>query len=229
MSGVDLRQARRARGWTQQEVARRLDVSQGYLSLLERERRNAPAHLRRRLQPLLELPPTALPAEETPLVAPSAERLARSLSALGYAGFAYLRSGARRANPATVLLQALSENDLEPRLAAALPWLAWRYVELDWGWLLDRARLRDLQNRLGFTVSLARRLGECAGLSDRVAVLKRCELALERSRLAREDTYCRDSMTEAERRWLREHRPAEAARWNLLTNLTVATLPYAPS
>ncbi len=35
-----------------------------------------------------------------------------------------------------------------------------------------------------------------------------------------------DSMPEAERRWLTEHRPAEAKRWNLLTDWTAEVVRY---
>jgi hypothetical protein len=38
------------------------------------------------------------------------------------------------------------------------------------------------------------------------------------------DTLCRESMTRAERAWLREHRPKSAEHWNLLTDLTVEQL-----
>ncbi len=50
---------------------------------------------------------------------------------------------------------------------------------------------------------------------------------LERSRLVREDTFCHASLTEVEKRWLREKRPPEAQHRNLLTDLTVEQLPYA--
>ena len=40
-----------------------------------------------------------------------------------------------------------------------------------------------------------------------------------KSRLAPEDTFCHDSMTQAERVWLREHRSPTAAHWNLLTDM----------
>jgi hypothetical protein len=49
---------------------------------------------------------------------------------------------------------------------------------------------------------------------------------LEPSRLAKEDTLCRESMTRAERAWLREHRPKSAEHWNLLTDLTVEQLDH---
>jgi hypothetical protein len=49
---------------------------------------------------------------------------------------------------------------------------------------------------------------------------------LEPSRLAKEDTLCRESMTRAERAWLREHRPKLAEHWNLLTDLTVEQLDH---
>ena len=59
---------------------------------------------------------------------------ARELAALGYPGFAYLKTQARR-NPAGVLLDALNEPDLDARVAEGLPWLALNYVDLDWDWL----------------------------------------------------------------------------------------------
>jgi len=50
---------------------------------------------------------------------------------------------------------------------------------------------------------------------------------LERSRLVKEDTLCHDSLTEAERKWLRANRPATAAHWNLLTDMKAENLPHA--
>jgi hypothetical protein len=50
---------------------------------------------------------------------------------------------------------------------------------------------------------------------------------LDHARLAREDTLCQRSLSEAERRWLRQERPAIARHWNLLTDLDVEHLPYA--
>jgi hypothetical protein len=47
-----------------------------------------------------------------------------------------------------------------------------------------------------------------------------------RSGLAKEDTLCHDSLTEAERKWLRVNRPPEAARWNLLTDMKAENLPH---
>jgi post-segregation antitoxin (ccd killing protein) len=49
---------------------------------------------------------------------------------------------------------------------------------------------------------------------------------LELSRLAAETTLGRDSMPEAEKRWLRENRSPQAKRWNVLSSLTAAELPY---
>ncbi len=89
------------------------------------------------------------------------------------------------------------------------------------------AKLRDLQNRLGFVVTLARGVAERAGDGDTAAALADLEAQLERSRLAREETLCRPSLSEAERRWLAKHRSADARRWNLLTDWTVDALRYA--
>jgi hypothetical protein len=72
-------------------------------------------------------------------------------------------------------------------------------------------------------VTLARQLAEQRGNAEDAARLVQAEHALEYSRLQREDAF-RPSMTEAERRWLRQHRSAEATRWNVLTSLNASEL-----
>lgn len=84
---------------------------------------------------------------------------------------------------------------------------------------LAQAKLNDVQNRLGFVVTLARRPAERREDAATVSTLTAVEGRLQRSRLAREDTLCRESMTRAERVWLRSHRPSDARRWNLLTDV----------
>jgi hypothetical protein len=87
--------------------------------------------------------------------------------------------------------------------------------------------MRDRQNRVAFIVSLASQVAEkrgytalAKGLSDKVD-------KLERSRLAAEDTLCREHMTQAERKWLRNHRSPAAEHWNLLTDLSTDQLDHA--
>ena len=92
---------------------------------------------------------------------------------------------------------------------------------------MREAKLRDLQNRLGFVVTLARGLAGRRGDADKATALAHLEAQLERSRLAREEPLCRASMPEAERRWLVDHRSADARRWNLLTDWTADALRYA--
>lgn len=165
---------------------------------------------------VLDLPATALPLGSTsaPL---GDDAAATALATLGYPGFAYLR---RRPalNPAELLLRTLKTADLNARVVEALAWVALTYADLDWEWLVRHAKLDDLQNRLGFLVTLARRLAEKRENAEAAGRLARAEQALEYSRLQREDAF-RPSMTDAERRWLREHRSPEARRWNVLTNL----------
>jgi hypothetical protein len=153
--------------------------------------------------------------------------LAYELASLGYPGLVYLRSNRRRRNPAEVLLSALSASDLDSRIVEALPWVVWKFSNLNWEWLTGAAKLNDLQNRLGFVITVARRLAEHFGERDKAVLLSDREKLLEPSRLAREDTLCHDSLTEAERRWLRKHRPQEAKHWGLLTDLTLEHLSYA--
>jgi hypothetical protein len=106
----------------------------------------------------------------------------------------------------------------------ALPWLLVSYPKLDWEWLLREAKVHDLQNRLGFVVTIAREVAEKQGRSDAVHVLRHWEDVLENSRLEREDAFARHTLAEAERTWLRRNRSPEAARWNLLTTTSADTV-----
>jgi hypothetical protein len=156
----------------------------------------------------------------------NAQSLVEGLAALGYPGFTHVNPG-RRANPAQLLFDALRMHDLEPRLAEALPWVVWRYQDLDWDWLVREAKLHDLQNRLGFVVGLAKQVADRNQQTADAEALATVERRLEPSRLAREDTLCHASMTQAERHWLREHRSTHAQHWNLLTGLVPDHLSYA--
>jgi len=215
--------ARRRAGLTQAKAAVRLGVSQGYVSLLENGRRNPSGKLKRSLERAYRLHRGAVDRE---LPKASQDDLARDLAALGYAPFAYLRSRAKP-SPERVLLAALSQDDLDARLTEALPWVALTYPDLNWLWLSDHARCRNLQNRLGYVVTLAREVLERGGRVDAAAKLGAQESALGRSLLAREDTLGHESMSRVEREWLRENRPEQARRWNLLSDLRADQLPYA--
>jgi hypothetical protein len=129
-------------------------------------------------------------------------------------------------NPAELLLRVLRHRDVDARVVDALPWVLVRYPDLDWNWLSREAKVDDLQNRLGFLVSVARQLAELRGENETAQKLAEQEQTLERSRLQREDAF-RESMTDAERRWLREHRPSEAAHWNMLSAVNAHELADA--
>lgn len=167
-----------------------------------------------------DLPPSVLPpVAGSPAKPQSAAReLADDLAALGYPGFVYLRSGTVQKNPHQVVLTALAQPNLEARLVEALPWLLVQHAEADTRWLEDHAKLGDLQNRLGFVVSMARRAVEGkVGRQHAAQALAQMEGRLYRSRLACEDTLCQEPLTQAERQWLRKNRSADARKWNLLT------------
>jgi hypothetical protein len=195
--------------------------------MLERNERRVPEQLTRKAAGLYSMSAAVLPATVTwDNVRPvDEETLASELAALGYPGLSYLKSKRRR-NPAEVLLSALSTGNLDSRLTEALPWVLLKFPELDWRWLVAAAKLNDLQNKLGFVTSVARRLAEQADKSETAALLARQEEALERSRLICEDTLCHDSLTEPERRWLRNNRSEEAERWGLLTDMTPEQLSH---
>jgi hypothetical protein len=155
------------------------------------------------------------------------DALALELAFLGYPGFSHLRPGREGKNPAEVLLSALSAGDLDSRLVEALPWVLLNYPDLDWEGLMTAAKASDLQNRLGFVTSVARQLAEMNGENGKAALLGKREAELEQSRLECEDTLCHDSLTESEKRWLRERRSEEAKRWGLLADLSPEHLHYA--
>ena len=229
MDGNQLRDARLQNDLTQVDAALALGVTQAYWSMLEKGYRPLSERFVRKALRVLHLSPTVLPlpSEEkgTP-ASPQKRDFSGELGALGYPGFAYLRVKAKR-NPAEVLLDALNQPDLDARVAEGLPWLALNYVAMDWTWLVRNAKVHDRQNRLGFTVSLANEVAEGKSDSDRARKLRQCLEDLEPSRLAREDTFCHDSMTKVEKAWMREHRSPAAAHWNLLTDMKGEQLAYA--
>lgn len=229
MDGKALKEARLKKQWTQEQAALALDVTQAYLSMLETGSRKLSQSFVRKAVKTLSLPPTALPLRSEEAAMPGSFQnvdFSAELGALGYPGFSYLRARRRR-NPAQVLLEALDTSNLDARVAEGLPWLVFTYPDMDWDWLVRNAKLRDRQNRLGFSVSLAGEVAKGRNDHKKAKDLQRCLKALESSRLVREDTFCRDAMTQAERVWLREHRSPAAAHWNLLTDMKGEQLAYA--
>ncbi len=230
MNGTALREARERGGWTQVRLAEKLGVTQAYLSLMETGKRRVPPRLARMLTRLLDLPPTMLPV--TTFLASKKRStndwLTAQLARLGYPGFAYQKRPGPVHNPAEVLLEGLALDSLEARLAEALPWMLLRYEGFDVQRLVAEAKARDLQNRLGFMVALAREVAERSkSFERRMPELHLFEKTLEPSRLAREETFAQGHVTERMREWLRKERTDAAKHWNLLTDLKVEHLPYA--
>lgn len=218
-----LQTARRKTGCSQHAAAARLGISQPYYSQLESGVRALPDQLAVRAVTKLEASPCVLPL---PALSPawrpvSPDRLTSALAAIGYPPFAHLRKSAKPMNPGMAVVGALAHSDLDVRLIEALPWVLSAFPDLDLTWLAAQSRLLNLQNKLGFLVTLADKAAAHAPplaqlLSD-----------LESARLAGEGTLCRDSMPTAERDWVRKNRPAAAGHWRLLTTLTREQLPYA--
>ena len=222
MEGPALKQARLAAGRTQAEAARRLGITQAYLSMVERGARPVSRTLASKAAKVFQVPATDLALGAWQPHGRDDRYFKTALARLGYPGFGYLRGGRKR-NPAEVMMDALDADNLDPRVTEALPWLAVVYPGMNWDWLTSQAKLRDRQNRLAYLLTVA----EKKSLPDAARTIAARVAELERSRLAREDTLCAGSMTQAERKWLRAHRPAAAAHWNLLTDLTAEQLDYA--
>lgn len=226
MNGPQLKEARQQKGWTQEEAAKHLRLSQTYLSLLESGRRDLPAHLLKAFSKVYKFSPLSLPFHgEASWPGLDADALTRELAGLGYPGFAYMKTKATW-NPAELLVVALSR-DLDRVTAEALPWVALKYHDMDWQWVIRESKLRDAQNRLGFAVTLARAVAERKSDSGTVEHLRAVEISLQSSRLARTDTFCHENMTQSERRWLQKRRTPQARRWNLLSDLAPEHLTHA--
>jgi hypothetical protein len=127
-----------------------------------------------------------------------------------------------------VLVEALRLDDLDSRVAEALPWVLLNYPDLDRNWLLREARLQGLTNRLGFLVSLALRLLEQRGnqQSDTYRALQELEQLLEQSRLEAESSLG-PRLSAAQQEWVRQNRTEEANRWHVLTTWRPEHLQYA--
>jgi len=225
MNGERLNAARRTAGWTQAEAASRLGVSQPYYSQLESGSRPFPAEFALAALRLFHLSPVTLPLPALdPNLAPlDPSEVSAQLAGFAYPGFAYLQKPSQPMNPAAAVAASLVHPDLDPRLVEALPWVLIAFPDLDWNWLIDQCRLTNQQNRLGYLVLLAKELTQ-----PRVPhALANALFRLEPSRLAQESTLCRESMSAAERIWVRQHRPAAAVHWNLLTTLTADQLAHA--
>ncbi|HUY15004.1 MAG TPA: helix-turn-helix transcriptional regulator [Terriglobia bacterium] len=228
MKPRNLKAARLKHGWRQVEAARRLHVSQPYLAMLEKGKRRLTDNLARKAARVYGLSPEELPVPETftPAREAGAARLVEDLSRLDYPGFAYVRSHVKRRNPREVLLNVLAQENLEARVAEALPWLLLQYWRMDFDWLVEQAKRCDLQNRLGFVASLARRLSERTAETERTRALSSLEAMLDRSRLVREGSFPRAPRNPAEREWLMHNRPEEARHWNMLSDLQPEHLQY---
>lgn len=227
MKPSEFKSARLAKGWTQTQAAAHLGMTQAYLNFLENGKRRLTPELVRRATSVYGLSPGVLPVADV-FVRTEADdqRLTELLGKLGYPGFAYLRTRAPRKHPYEVLLTALAQKRLDARVAEALPWVALKYAEPD-SWLVENARKFNLQNRLGFVVSLARQVAGMRQEAARAAELSQLENLLDDSRLAKEDSFYRPPRTENERDWLRTNRTEDAAHWNLLTDMRSQHLKYA--
>ena len=200
---MKLRRWREQNNLTQVDAARLLGVSQPYLSLLEKGTRP----LRRELRDRLSVVRADGGKHDT-----TDDRLRAQLSAHGYPGFAHVDPARPTTEPAVVLLNALSQPTVDARVTEALPWLAREYADtMDWSWLVEQAKLRNLQNRLGFLMHLA----NASGVSE--PAMKDALDELGKARLLAEATFCWDSMPAPTRKLMRERRSPEAEYWNVVS------------
>lgn len=226
MTPHEFKSARLDKGWTQSHAATKLGVSQAHLNCLERGKRRLTPKLVRRATSVFGLSPETLPTPEAFTPKPVDDQLlTEMLARLEYPGFVYLATRTHKKNPSEFLLTALSQQRLDARVAAGLPWVALKFAKPD-PWLVENARKFNLQNRLGFVVTLAKRVAE-SHYSSRVSELSQLEQTLEESRLVKEDFLPRPPRTETEKEWLRSNRTEDAAHWNMLTRMRPEHLQYA--
>ncbi len=227
MKPTEFKSARLAKGWTQTKAAVHMGMTQAYLNFLENGKRRLTPELVRRATSVYGLSPKLLPLGEAFVPAETNDqRLTELLAKLGYPGFSYLRARTPGKHPFEILLTALAQKSLDARVAEALPWVAMNYAQPD-PWLVENARKLNLQNRLGFVVSLARRVAEMRHEDTRSAELSQLDNLLDDSRLAKEDSFYRPPRTAGEKEWLQKNRSEDAAHWNMLTDMRPEQLQYA--
>jgi transcriptional regulator with XRE-family HTH domain len=217
MNATGLRAARSSAGMSQALAAKRLGVTQSYLSLLERGKRRVPARLAAKAATLFRANPLLLPLTPWHEWVPrevSNQWLAEQLALLGYPGFAYMRSRLTRVHPADLLMTGLSQPVVEPRVMEGLFWSLTKYWQMDRTWLVQVAKLHGLQNKLGFAAEL------CSALmlpAETRSNLYRLAVELAPVRLADEAALC-DKLSSSQERWYRENRGPRSSKWNLVTN-----------
>ncbi|MEP6960439.1 MAG: helix-turn-helix domain-containing protein [Acidobacteriota bacterium] len=198
---VRLQDWRKRNDLTQVDAAALLGVSQPYLSLLEKGVRPLTKALRSRMDTAV-----TLKSDDS-----TDDRFREQMSAMGYPPFAHLPSPRVKPNPDVLLLEVLSQHDADARVVEALPWLVRQYAsKMNFPWLVRQAKLRNLQNRMGF-------LFQAAGVETPQFVAAAHELAP--SRLLEEATLCWDSMPAATRNWVRAKRSPLAEYWNVVTTM----------
>src|SRR4051812_22674687 len=101
MRGSDLKSGRVSKGWTQEEAALKLGVSQPYLSLLENGSRSVSQKLALKAATLFGLSAAHLPMKTSwhAVQEEPNDALASDLAGLRYPGLTYLKSKRKR-NPA---------------------------------------------------------------------------------------------------------------------------------
>lgn len=198
---VSLQSWREDHDLTQVEAATLLGVSQPYLSLLEKGARPLTKVLRMRMSAVHRSCPEDV----------LNDRFREQLSALGYAPFGHVSPARVKPAPDVLLLSVLGQPDVDSRVVEALPWLVRTFVAtMNFHWLVQQAKLGNLQNRMGFLFQ--------ASSCQETELLAAVE-ALNRALLLHEATLCWDSMPTATRKWMREHRSSLAKHWNLVTTL----------
>jgi transcriptional regulator with XRE-family HTH domain len=231
MSGAEFRTWRRKTGRTQAEAARAVGVRQPFVCAVEKGLRPVTPVLKNWLYSVCpEALTVVLPqaGKETQ----SSEQLKELLGSLGYPGFAYLARSSKKVDPLEVLLDALKTEDLDQRVTDALPWLLAHRRDLDGRRLTDEVRLSNLQNRLGFLLEVTVEATKALHFNDATARLEPWLCWLREARLFKEDTLCKKSLTQVERRRLRRRRPKAARFWRLYTDVNakdVANVVKHPS
>lgn len=155
----------------------------------------------------------------------NSERIAHGLASAGYPGFAHCSMSANIIAE-EVLCDALLQTNLDCRVIEGLPWLIWKLWATDFSPVIAFATFHNVQNRLGFLVSLARQLSEQGNNTDRTAKLIAVEGQLITRRLTKEDFFFREVQQPLEYEYLRKVRSSVAKVWRLVTDLKVEHLDY---
>ena len=207
MTGNRMQQFRQNSGWNQARLAARLGVAQAYVSMMERE--DVRCRIAWRGGAIcFSCRPRFCRCPDKGAGQTGRRGLdCRESRPVGISWFQVFVQARTKTASCRASSPGIGPPAARTEASEALAWLLLQFEDLDAAWLVGEAESPDLQNRLGFTVSLARNVAHHSPeFGHRSRSLKALEEKLKPSRLANEGTFGGGEMSQGMPAWVRKNR-----------------------